>query len=301
MALSNRRGVGLVLGALLSAACGNGDDYDPEATRANDTTEPPAPPTMDVVPVTPMPAAGSGQTPGEGAEPGSAEGVPPVTTPVVPPAEEPAAPDPTASRCGTPNGVNGRPTTFEEAVILLNTLPRPTTLACFIEALERPLQVYMTASDQSLQPSPGPESPRIFIVNEPLVLSIVPVGPAAVTLELGLRTQPRRSVKTEIVFPLTRDVTFDTFFDEVLSGASTRCGACHIAETRVFDPELNIDVFESDIFEPLSFYAVDVETVRAARTACDDAAEPERCALLGALFDHGEVVPAPEGIMFTTP
>lgn len=298
MAHSNRRGVGLVLGALLAAACGNGDDYDPDATLGSQPITPAPPPAMDVVPVTPPPTDGSSQTPGAaggGAVPGDAE-VPPVTPPVEPPVQEPAA-----SRCGTPNGVNGRPTTFEEAVILMNTLPRPTTLACFIEALERPLQVYMTESDQSLQPSPGPESPRIFIVNEPLVMSIVPAGAAAVTLELGLRTQPRRSIKTEIVFPLTRDVTFDTFFDEVLNGAVTRCSACHTSETKVFDPGLNIEVFESDIYEPFSVYDVDVETVRSARAACDDVAEPERCALLGALFDHGEVVPAPEGIMFTTP
>ena len=254
---------------------------------------------MDVTPVTPAPSDGS--TPGAaggGAVPGGAEDVPPVTPPD--PVEEPQpAEQPAASRCSTPNGVNGRPTTFEDAVILMNTLPRPTTLACFIEALSRPLQVYMTESDQSLQPSPGPESPRIFIVNEPLVMSIVPAGSAAVTLELGLRTQPRRSIKTEIVFPLTRDVTFDTFFDEVLNGAVTRCSACHTSETKVFDPALNIEVFESDIYEPFSVYDVDLETVRTARAACDATAEPERCALLGALFDHGDVVPAPEGIMFT--
>jgi hypothetical protein len=215
----------------------------------------------------------------------------------VAPVEEPPA-QPT-SRCATPNGVNGRPTTLQEAVILMNTLPRPTTLACFLEALERPLQVFMTSSNQSLQPSPGPESPRIFVVNEPLVMSIVPVGSASVTLELGYRTQPRRSIKTEIVFPLTRDVTFDTFFDEVLNGAVTRCSACHTSEVKVFDPALNIEVFESDIYEPFSpVYDVDVETVRAARAACDETVEPERCAILGGLFDHGDVVPAPDGIMF---
>ena len=293
MAHSNRRGVGLVLGALLSAACGNGDDYDPGATQDGQ----PAtftPPVMEVAPVTPAPTD-EGSSPTTGAAGGSAAEVPPVTAPVE---EPPPVENPAASRCGTPNGVNGRPTTLEGAVILMNTLPRPTTLACFIEALERPLQVYMTESDQSLQPSPGPESPRIFIVNEPLVMSIVPAGSAAVTLELGYRTQPRRSIKTEIVFPLTRDVTFDTFFDEVLNGAVTRCSACHTSETKIFDPALNIEVFESDIYEPFTVFDVDVETVRTARASCDASAEPERCALLAALFDHGDVVPAPEGIMF---
>jgi hypothetical protein len=240
---------------------------------------------MPAAPVNEMPgAAGSGS-----------EQLPPLSPPEVPTEEPPVA----GSRCGTPNGVNGRPTTLEEAVILMNTLPRPTTLACFLEALERPLQVYLTKSNQSLQPSPGPESPRIFVVNEPLVMSIVPVGSASVTLELGYRTAPRRSIKTEIVFPLTQDVTFDTFFDEVINGQVTRCSACHTSETKIFNPELNIDVFESDIYEPFSVYEVDVETVRAASGSCDAAAAPYRCEILSALFDHGDVVAAPEGIMFT--
>jgi hypothetical protein len=229
----------------------------------------------------------------------------PEVDPVVPPsepetpAEDPEDDEPAASRCSTPNGVNGRPTTLEEAVILLNTLPRPTTLACFLEALERPLEVWLTSSKDSLQPAPSPESPRTFIVNAPLVMSIVLAGSASATLELGYRTAPRRSIKTEILFPLTRDVTFDTFFDEVVDGNNTRCGRCHTSETRVFNSELNIEVFESDIYEPLGVYEVELESLRAARGSCDAAAEPDRCALLAGLFDHGEVLPAPQGIMFT--
>jgi len=259
---------------------------------ATPTFTPPAS-EMDVAPAAPDPGAGGMPA----AAPDVAPAVP-TPTEVEVPDEVPDEPS-TASGCSTPNGVNGRPTTLQEAVILMNTLPRPTTLACFLEALERPLQIWATRSKDSLQPAPGPESPRTFIVNAPLVMSIVFGGPASVTLELGYRSAPRRSIKTEIAFPLTRDVTFDNFFDGALNGSVTKCSACHTSETKTFNPELNIDVYESDIYEPLNVYAVDLETLRTARGSCDAAAEPARCALLGALFDHGDVVPAPEGIMFT--
>jgi hypothetical protein len=157
----------------------------------------------------------------------------------------------------------------------------------------------MTRSNQSLQPSPGARSPRTFIVNEPLVMSIVFEGDAKATLELGYRTADRRSIKTELLFPLQKEVTPANLFDEIRDGQVTRCSACHTSETEIFNTEIQADVFESDIYEPFEVYDVDVETVRAENASCDPAAEPERCSLLSALFDHGEVVPAPQGIMFS--
>src|SRR5262245_6264496 len=54
----------------------------------------------------------------------------PVTEP--PPDDEPLG-------CSPANGVSGKPANISEALILINTLPKPVTLACFIEALDRPL------------------------------------------------------------------------------------------------------------------------------------------------------------------
>jgi hypothetical protein len=277
---------------VFAMACGNGDDLDPSAGA-----ELPERPVVvkPLEPVAVQPGTGDGAndgTDGEGAteDPsGSGDGA----------AEEDPNRDPNA--CKTPKDVSGRPTTIGEAMILMNTLPRPTTLACFLQALERPLELYATSSGQSLQPSPGPRSPRTFIVNEPLVMSIVFEGKGAVALELGYRTSETRSVKTEILFPLTRDVTYANLFDEVMQGdTQTRCSACHIGEVRTVTPTLpNMDVFESDIFLPYDRLAVDVDSLRAERASCDAAVEPERCALLSAVFDFGEVGAAPEGILFS--
>jgi hypothetical protein len=180
----------------------------------------------------------------------------------------------------------------------MNSLPKPTSLACFIQALSRPLDVYLTSSNQSLQPSPGARSPRTFIVFEPLVMSIVFEGDAHIALELGYRTTPTRSIKTEILFPLERDVTYANFFDEIQVGEATRCGACHTSEVQTLTDAFPVDVFESDILEPFAPSEVGVESLRSERMSCDPAVEPERCQLLSAFFDFGTVRAAPQGIMF---
>jgi hypothetical protein len=288
-----------VLGTLLSAACGNGDDLNPYG--ALDGEHPPAEiaPARMTSPAAMPPANPTAQ--GVGGTTSSRE--PDDDDSEQPPADDepdvddrPAA-DPDA--CVTPRGVSGTPRTLSEAMILMNSLPKPASLACFLQALSRPLDVYMTSSDDSLQPAPGERSPRAFVVYEPLVMSIVFDGPAHIALELGYRTEERRSIKTEILFPLTTDVTETNLFDEVQQGDGTRCGNCHTGEVRTTIPEMPITVFESDILEPFDTEEVDIESLRAERRACNPSIEPARCELLAAFFDFGTIQRAPEGIMFT--
>jgi hypothetical protein len=283
-----RRGGGFFFGALLSAACGGGADSNagPEVVPFSGLEPVVAPPPAQA-PVNPAPENMEQQaavTP---------EAPPVLAPPVAPEPEEPVG-------CQAPSGVSGTPRNLPEAMALLNALPRPTTLACFLEALDRPLRLYLTSSNQSLQPSPGARSPRVFVVNEPMVLSIVLEGDASETLEIGYRTTQTRSIKTELIFPLQREVTFANLFDGVKDGDGrvTRCSACHTSEMQFFDTNLQAEVYESDLYPPFEVYEVDVEAVRAENESCDATAEPERCELLSAIFDHGDVVPAPNGISF---
>jgi hypothetical protein len=310
MGFSTGRGFSLLRGILfgsacgvLGSACGNGDDLDPYAG-----SDLPGQPVV-VSPLAPAPAStGDGNDNGNdnGNDDGTGEAVEPTGSGTDEPggANDPVAGgdgtdvrDPNA--CATPKDVSGRPTTIAEAMILMNSLPRPTTLACFLQALERPLSIYATSSSQSLQPSPGARSPRTFIINKPLVMSIVFDGAADIALELGFRTTENRSVKTEIHFPLTKDVTYANLFNEVMQGDNaTRCSACHTAETSTLTPTLPMGVFESDILRPYDNLEVGVDALRGERASCDAAAEPERCALLSAFFDFGDVVTAPGGFIF---
>ena len=260
-----------LLSALLLAcgACGNGaEGASPAATQiAPDVPEPAAPS---------VPSA---------REAGSAEPTSAATPGTDAPTNAPSA----AAPCSPPPGVSGSPRNIEQAVALMNALPRPTTLPCFLQSLDRPLEVYLTSSQLSLQPAAGAERPRTFIVLGELVLSVVTNAKFISRLELGYRTAPGRSLKGEIAFPLTRAVTAADIADRIRVGNVSICGGCHGAETRPVDGFFLDGAFESAIAVPLSPFEVDLETLRAEAAACDRSLDPDRCAQLSALFDHGEV------------
>ncbi len=267
-----------MVSALVLVACGNGDDLlsEPNVFTPPPTVDEPSggDTGADVTPdPDPLVAAPPAMDPG-------AEGTDEV--PVTPAVAD-------GSPCALPDRVSGTPQTIEEALVLMNALPKPTTLACFLESLERPLSLYMTSSGASLQPSPGARSPRTFIVNGPLVMSIVFEGEAAAALELGYRTSAARSIKTEILFPLQREVAMTNLFDRVQSGTGTMCGACHAGEIRTGHEAFPMDVFESDVIVPSSLFEVELESLRAEAASCDVAAEERRCKMLDAVFGHGEV------------
>ena len=285
----------------LLAAC-SVDQRDPNIARAD--VPPPERPAMTAAAEKMPPLAPVKESPSEAtsastepldvapvaSQPGSAQQQEmPATTPPTstPPASTPA---PETASCRPALGVSGAPTTIPELLVLLNSLPKPTSLACFLEALERPLTVYMTESNNSLQPSPGPRSPRTFILRSNLELSIVPEGDASNTLLLGFRPEPSRSIKAQIDFPLTGNVSEATLFERSQQTPTTSsCGSCHVDEVKTEFPGFPSGVFESDVFPPFDMYQVSVASVRAEAASCDAAVEAKRCELLSALYDHGEV------------
>lgn len=192
--------------------------------------------------------------------------------------------------CVAPEGHDGSPETFEELVALIDALPRPVTLPCLLEVLERPLLVEATANTFSAQPADGPENPRIFIFRGEMVLSVVPDGGARHLLEMSLRRSPTRSVKGEILFPIEGAIEAADPYRRILYGGEerTKCFACHADEAP--DPSVtHAPAFLSDIVAPHQLDRVDVAGIEAEHRACDPAEEPDRCAMLEALFGHGEV------------
>jgi hypothetical protein len=173
----------------------------------------------------------------------------------------------------------------------MNALPRPTTVACFLSSLERPLEIYATRSELSAQPASGARNPRTFLVLGPLLVSIVPGGASSNLVELGYRTTEGRSIKAEIAFPLTRDLTAAALLERVQTGRVSMCSGCHTNELRITDGFFSgtEGAFESSVIPPLYFYEIDLESYRAEVALCDTTLEPERCGMLSALFDHGEV------------
>lgn len=273
----------LIMGALLATACGNGDDLP----TGSDSDYLPAfgeiaPSQSDGTDSTvARPPAGNGGARGTLGNAGG--GMPPVAP----------VPEPVAAGCRPPPGVSGNPQTIVQAIELMNALPKPTSLECFVESLDRPLSLYLTKSDLSLQPSPGARSPRTFIIKGALAMSVVPDGRASAELELGWRTSTARSIKTEIEFPLVADVTTARLFDRVQEGDRTKCGQCHAAETHMNHEDFPEGVFESDIFLPYSSLEVSVESLLDETDLCDPSVEKARCSMLDAIYGHGDVVQSP--------
>lgn len=196
-----------------------------------------------------------------------------------PPAElQPCAPAP---------GTTGSPSSIAETVDLVNGLPKPVSLACFLEALERPLRLVATRSFFSAQPAMGSRSPRIFLFMDGIIHSIVPEGSARNLLEMGEATGPGWSIKAELEFPIVENITLATAFERLPLDNITTCGVCH--DGRV--PVLGIEgAFESEVLRPVDRELVPLAELEDEARRCDDELEPERCAMLGALFQHGEVI-----------
>lgn len=204
----------------------------------------------------------------------------------------PAADDehskPTLTGCEpTPGATN--PTSIAAVVDTLNALPQPVTLPCFIQHLSGPLAIDATKGDLSLQPAVGRRSPRIFILLPPLIATIVPQGVGQDLLELGERRGETRSLKGEVLFPVTSSLEHASPYEHVLFDKDvTSCAFCHGAERLAPDITFT-SAYESDAFRPLNGNRVSVDELSLERQACDPASEPYRCAVLDALFERERV------------
>ncbi len=208
----------------------------------------------------------------------------------------PASPLPDAgppARCVAPDGAPTAPQTIADVVTLINALPSPVTIPCFLQALARPLKMHATVSLISAQPSAGARSPRIFLFSDGMRISIVPAGAGSPLLEMGEIRDEERSLKGEILFPVTTPLSPQAPFERILFTANiTRCGFCHPVEQP--DPTITFaSAFTSVALRPLETYAVSVDSLSNELATCDPTAEPDRCAMLQALFDQGVPIEQP--------
>jgi hypothetical protein len=192
------------------------------------------------------------------------------------------------ARCVTPAGVSGSPRSIEEAIALLNALPKPTSVACFVEALDRPLAANATNSFTSAQPALSSASPRVFLRFGSLWLSIVIDGDASDRIEFGALNDELRSIKAEVQGPFTDTIAPSAPYDRILYGSGTGCGLCHGGETQVTNITF-ATAFESTAFRPRPSTHVELATLSAAVDSCDWQAQPNRCEMLWALFGGGPV------------
>jgi hypothetical protein len=178
-------------------------------------------------------------------------------------------------------------------VQLLNSLPKPTGSACFLESLARPLAIYASDSTFSAQPAYSSASPRVFIKLGELWVSAVMDGDSSYLLEFGTQvaSDPPRSVKGEILLPLSAPIAASAPYDRVRRDGGTVCGLCHNSEARA-DNIAFAEAFSSASLRPRPDTQVSVDKLRTQAAHCDWQLEPHRCEMLSAVFDGGAVVEA---------
>lgn len=195
-----------------------------------------------------------------------------------------------ARACVLPAGVSGSPVSVEDVVAILNALPKPVSLPCFIESLDRPLRLFASQSSGSAQPSTGPDNPRFFLFSGLLIMTVTPDGPGANLLEMAvLKPGNTMSLKAELVFPITGAVSASAPYDRVRSGNGTSCRTCHTTEA--VDPSIGFTLaYQSSAFRALPASEVTFAAARSQYDSCNPLAEPDRCELLKMIFGIGPAV-----------
>jgi hypothetical protein len=203
-------------------------------------------------------------------------GAPSADAPAADDADPANEPDTSAGPCALGSD-RGSPRTVLEVVDRVNALPRPVTLSCFIESLARPLEINATESILSAQPAVGQRSPRAFIFADPLIMSIAFDGEGSSLLELGeVRSGGSRSLKAEIEFPVTAELSREAPFERVLFLETiTSCGVCHDDEEPAPDVTFTL-AFESRALRPVPEERVSLDFLMQERESCDSGREPAR-------------------------
>lgn len=172
---------------------------------------------------------------------------------------------------------------------MLNALPKPLSLPCFLESLDRPLEVHGTLSVFSAQPATGARSPRIFVFLDPNIFSIVPEGIGRHLLEFGEQREGHRSLKAEVSFPVLEQLAPELPYETALFDQRfTNCAFCHAEEVQ--DPAiLHARAFASQALRPKDQDQVAVQLLKRELETCDPELMPERCAILDGLLGWGEL------------
>lgn len=193
----------------------------------------------------------------------------------------------TVTDCSSADDSLKDPKTMGEIVNLINALPKPVSLICFLNALKPPLKVFAVNSTSSAQSAVGNASPRIFILKDKLSLSVVPAGIGKDLLELG-ELYASQSFKAEIRFPVEGNIDM-AGLNSYLSGGSgtSSCSGCHLHESKMSYQNTS-GTFISDIFRPDESKRVGKAFMKIETDICKSDVNKFRCDMLKAIYVNGQ-------------
>lgn len=180
------------------------------------------------------------------------------------------------------------PTSIDQVVTLINSLPKPLTIDCFIKSLKRPLKVYSVNSNSSVQPAYDSTNPRIFIIIKNLAIAVVPKGSGRLLVEMSEKVSGNSSTKGELIFPIETNISVDAPYSRVMEGGfGTSCRVCHSNEGRYVNSVSKL-AYQSNVITPLDSVRVDTPTMKAQAMFCNSKTDPYRCQMLRAIFIDGQ-------------
>ena len=101
-----------------------------------------------------------------------------------------------APPCEPPKGISNDPQNINDVILLLNSMPKPVTMPCYLQVLKRPLRANATASILSVQPAADENNPRIFLFSGPsLIQSFVPMESSSKAIEFSFLLDDVTSIK----------------------------------------------------------------------------------------------------------
>lgn len=182
-----------------------------------------------------------------------------------------------------------KPTTIDKVIELASALPKPLEIHCFLEALQPPLKIYAVDSVASAQPSSGKGNPRIFIIFDKLILSVVPAGEGRDLLELSQIVSRDLSVKGEIEFPVKTQLLPSAPYTRILDGrfGATSCVFCHNQES-AYPAITTGPAYQSLLIAPSFSQRVRQDYMRFQTTNCDNTVDPFRCQMLRSIYKFGQ-------------
>lgn len=192
----------------------------------------------------------------------------------------------TQSICPQADAAIRNPTTISETMTLINALPKPLSLNCFVENLARPQKVFSMHSPGSAQKTDSADSPRIFIFSGNLILSVAASGTAKEMLEMSEIINSNETVKGEVLFPVQGPLSPAEPFNRILASSGTNCKFCHGGERPVTG--FAGQAYASTFSRPSPFTLVSASHLRQLALNCNPSVDAHRCGILKAVFVTGQ-------------